>query len=83
MRGAMIATLGLFDMTQGIRVTPKEPRLIRTLNSKLILTCSGASDLEWIGPDGMAVSDSRSDTLPYVQRIRNDLRLRIPELTYD
>ena len=83
MRGAVIATLGLFDMTQGIRVTPKEPRLIRTLNSKLILTCSGASDLEWIGPDGMAVSDSRSDTLPYVQRIRNDLRLRIPELTYD
>ena len=61
----MIATLGLFDMTQGIRVTPKEPRLIRTLNSKLILTCSGASDLEWIGPDGMSTS------LPSVKTLKS------------
>ena len=67
--------------TAALQVLPNEPKIIRELNSNLILTCSGAPDAEWVGPDGFPISaESRDESEVYVQKIGERLRLRINDL---
>ena len=60
-----------------ITVIPKEQKLIRGAGRSLILTCQGAKNLEWIGPDGRLIDNSDRSVSPYVQRTRSSLKLRI------
>ena len=66
-----------------ITVIPKEQKLIRGAGRSLILTCQGAKNLEWIGPDGRLIDNSDRSVSPYVQRTRSSLKLRISQLAQD
>ena len=64
-----------------LKVLPTEPNIIRERDSNMVLTCSGAEDMEWIGPDGFKIeAESRDQSAVYVQRIGSRLRLRITDL---
>ena len=64
-----------------ITVVPKEPKLIRSDGRSLILTCQGAKNLEWIGPDGRLIDNADRTISPYVQRTSRSLKLRISQLS--
>ena len=64
-----------------ISVIPKEEKIIRGTGRSLLLTCQGAKNLEWIGPNGNLIVNTDRTVSPYVQRTSRSLKLRISQLS--